>query len=442
MTPNKSLTASVRLQALLRTDLLKQLTKLFPSDLVSSFKARQPSTKRDRVFTDENTLLTMLATAVQEDKSLQQSVNIFSEIFEQRRAQIQREEAELLVEQQQADEHVTKRGRPRLYQSKLPKSATVQMSANTAAFAKARQRLDEKLVQEVFTYSASPGSLSPSLWYNRRCYNTDGTYLQMQDSPELKAKFYVKKDDGAYPQALLQAVVHQGTGQVVDFSLGTRHQSELELVCPLIKHLPKGSLLLADDLYNCYAIFALMQKQGADLIVPGKRQRNYTVIKQIAPGDEIVTVTQTKTPGWWKEEWSIPPTLNMRRLSYLSPADNATEWVIYTTILDEQIPKTDIIIKYTARWEIETTIREMKTLMEINVLRSKSENMVLKELTIAITAYNMLRKIIMESVEKTEFPPQEDIFQELFALNKEILIDKKGRVYQNWSPGRYGKTTE
>jgi len=442
MTPNESLTATVRLQELLRTDLLQPLTTLFPSELVSSFKAKHQSTKRDRVFTDENTLLTMIVSAVQEDKTLQQSVKIFSQIFEQRAAQVRREEAEMLLEQKQADQQISRPGRRRLYQSKLPKSISSKLSTNTAAFTKARQRLAEELVREVFTYSARLDATAPFLWHNRPCYNTDGTYLQMQDTPELKKKFYVTQGDSAYPQALLQAIVHQGTGQVVDFSLGTRHQSELELVCPLIDRLPVGSLLLADDLYNSYAIFALMKHLGCDLIVPGKRVRNYTVVKQIAPGDEIVTLSKNKTPDWWKREWPLPPTLTMRRLTYLSPADNKTEWMIYTTIEDETIPKTDIVIKYSTRWDIETTIREMKTVMEINILRSKSDNMVLKELTVSLIAYNMLRKIIAQSVQKTDFPPKEDIFQELFALNKDILIDKKGRIYQNWSPGRHGYTIE
>jgi len=443
MTPNLSLVTSVRLQQLLRTDLLQQLTAIFPTELVSSFESKQPSAKRDRVFTPENTVLTMLATAMQDDKSLQNSVNIFSTVFEKRAAQMKLQEADLLLEQQQqADQQLRKRGRPKLFHSKLPKSKTTQVSTNTAAYTKARQRLDYDLVKEVFKHSTDFTSFPTPLWYGRQCFNTDGTYLQMQDSPDLQKKYYVNKKDGAYPQALLQAIVCQGTGQVTDFLVGTRHQSELELVSPLIDGLPKGSLLLGDDLYNCYAIFALVINTGCDLIVPGKRIRNYTVVKQIAPGDEIVELTKTQTPKWWAKEWSVPPTLTVRRLSYLSPVDNTTEWVIYTTLLDEKIPKTDIIMKYATRWDIETTIREMKTLMDINIVRSKSEDMVLKEITVAITAYNMLRKIITQSVQKTDFPPKEDIFQELLALNKDIFVDKKGRVYRAWSPGRYGKVAE
>jgi hypothetical protein len=274
-----------------------------------------------------------------------------------------------------------------------------------------------------------------------KAYNTDGTYCQMQDSEELRKKYYVKEGDGSYPQLLLQGIVQQGTGQIICFEVGTRHQSELELIAKQIGQLPKGSLLLADDLYNSYAIFAMIQRQGCHLIVPGKRDRAYKVIEKIADGDQIVELSRN-IPKWWQEDWELPQKLLMRRITFMSPADGETEWVQYTTLLDKRITKADIIAKYLTRWDIEITIREIKTLMDINVIRSKSEDMVLKEVTIALTAYNMMRKIIAKSVEETDLSPQENIIQEFFEANKAVLIDKKGRIYNRWSPGRYGQAAQ
>lgn len=441
MTPNRSLALTVELQNIIRTDLLQQMSQDFPFEIVESYKNKQGQSKRDRVYNEENTLLTMLVTAVQADKSLQQSVVIFREVFESRSEEIKKLEAEQLIRIKEQETALDKRrGRPKLYQSKLPKSKTQTVSANTAAYAKARQRLDYGLVKEVFDYSKNFHGLKQPGWYGMETYNTDGTYVQMQDSKELGRKFYVKKNDGAYPQALLQAVVRQGSGQIVCFELGTRHQSELEMVVRLIGQLQPNSLLLADDLYNSYAIFALMQQKGFHIIVPGKRKRNYRVIKQLAEGDEMVEVMRTNTPAWWKEGCELPKKIVLRRIQYLSPVDGLTLWVLYTTISDHNISKADIIVKYISRWDIEVTIREIKTLMQVNIVRSKGEAMVLKELTIALTAYNMIRKLIAKSVEKTEFSPQKDLVQEFFAVHKDVLVDKKGRVYNRWSTGRYGQT--
>ena len=132
----------------------------------------------------------------------------------------------------------------------------------------------------------------------------------------------------------------------------------------------------------------------------------------------------------------------MRRISYQLPIDVKKEHVLYSTIIDEKINKIDIILKYTTRWDIEITIREIKTIMGINIARSKTEDMMFKEMTVALTAYNMIRKIIAQSVDETDFSSQSNIFYEWIEANQDILVDKKGRVYHHWSPGRYGQPSK
>jgi hypothetical protein len=167
--------------------------------------------------------------------------------------------------------------------------------------------------------------------------------------------------------------------------------------------------------------------------------KKYTVVEVIAKGDEIVEVQKNEHPDWLPKSEILPANLLLRRLSFLSP-DGATTQVIYTTLMDKNIPASEIILKYFTRWDIEITIREIKTIMDVNVLRGKTDDIVKKELISAFIAYNLIRKVIMQSTEKTAFSPERDIIQEFFENNKDILIDRKGRVYTRWSPGRYGKT--
>ncbi|MEO8961090.1 MAG: IS4 family transposase [Ginsengibacter sp.] len=449
MTPNRSLAISRQLKELMRTDFLKSIDTDFPYDIIASYQSSESTkVKRDRMYNDENTILTMLVTAIHDDKSLKQSVNIFKEIFELKGKEIKEKEVmQLQLEQAEESRNIAsgelrKRGRKRLFNSRLAKSKTMEVSDNTAAYTKARTRIDNGLIKEVFKYSADFKELRSKKWQRMNTFITDGTYFQMQDTKELRKKYYVKQGDNAYPQGLLQAVLRQGSGQVFSFKIGTRHQSELELVKPLIGDLPEGSLLLADDLYSNYAIFCLVRQKGLHLIVPGKRERNYTIIKKLSKGDEIVELQKPKNKSdlLSYEEWKqLPETIIMRRLTYPSSEDEQQECVLYCTLTDKKISSTQIILKYSTRWDIEITIREIKTLMGINIARSKKEDMVMKEITVALTAYNMLRKIISKSVDETDFSPQSNFIQKCFEIDKELLVDKKGRVYHHWSPGRYGQ---
>jgi hypothetical protein len=449
MTPNRSLSISLQLKDLMRTNFLYNLDEDFPYELIAQHKSTEGAKlKRDRMYNEENTLLTMLATAIGEDKSLKQSVNIFKEIFEKKGKQIKEKEA-LQLQALQLEENrsiaagtAKKPGRPRVYVSRLSRSKGLEVSDNTAAYTKARARLDKELINKVFYYSADFKELNAKKWHDMDTFITDGTYFQMQDSKELKNKYYVIEGDNAYPQGLLQAVLRQGSGQVHTFAIGSRRQSELELVTPLIKKLPEGSLLLADDFYSTFAIFCLIQKKGLHIIVPGKRDRNYSVINKLSQSDEIVELFKTAKPNWLsKEEWEqLPQKIIMRRITYPSTVDEQQQLVLYTSITNENISGTEIILKYSTRWDIEITIREIKTIMGLNIARSKTADMVEKEITIALTAYNMIRKVISRSVEQTDFSPQSHFIQKCFEANQSLLVDKKGRVYQRWSSGRYGQT--
>ena len=81
-------------------------------------------------------------------------------------------------------------------------------------------------------------------------------------------------------------------------------------------------------------------------------------------------------------------------------------------------------------------------MMDINVIRSTKSDSVLKELVTALIAYNLIRKIIAQTSENRDFSPKRDIIQKHLEAGKTILMDKKGRIYNRWSPGRYGGVNE
>jgi hypothetical protein len=442
MTANESLKLSVQIKDLLKTDLSHVFSEDIPVNLIENIAREVMSGSRERVFTPCNTILTMLLSATQEDKSLQNGLNMFKTVFEHNSKKVLQIEAEQLHQEKTQDNSLKKNpGRPKKYQSRLPKSYRKPLCQNTAGYSTARKKLDISLVQTVYEHSTEFGCLDKELWHGMKTYITDGTYVQLQDTEDIKSQYAVTGQESSYPQALLQVLIRQGSGQISQFSTGSRHQSELTLVIPMIKKLEENNLILADDLYNTYYHFCLLRLQKCHIIVPGKRVRNHRVIRKISENDQIVEISKTNCPDYVsKEEWkSLPDTILLRRISYTYPTKNGWEpAILYTTILDDKISAAEIVTKYTMRWDIEISIREIKTIMDINVLRSKSREMLFKELIISLTAYNLIRKVIAKSADKVGFFPQKDIFQEYSPFGRTVLLDKKGRVFFKWSPGRYG----
>jgi hypothetical protein len=439
---NESLRLSLRLHEMLRSNLSHAFSEHIPVGFIEE-KARSLNPKsRECIFTPVNVILTMLLTAIQEDKSLQNGLNLFKTVFESDcNILIREEEARLNAEKLDSCHLSVKAGRPRQFKSRLPKRYQNSLSDCTGGYSTARKNLDVRLVEDVYAHSTDFGALDKERWHGMKTYIGDGTYLQLQDTDDIKSLYKVKGMENSYPQALLQVLIRQGTGQVSQYALGSRNESELRLVIPMINNLEANSLLLCDDLYNTYYHFCLALSRQCHMIVPGKRARNYKVVRRINDNDQIVEISKTVRPEYVsKEEWNrLPKTILLRRITYAYPTKNGEETaVLYTTILDENIKTSEIITKYTMRWDIEISIREVKTIMDINVLRSKSRDMMLKELLIALTAYNLLRKKIAESADPVGFSPQNDIFQKFASFGRTVLLDKRGRVFYKRSPGRYG----
>jgi hypothetical protein len=438
MKQNRSLAISSKIQECKMGNIIGLLENEFPSSILE-YKNEGVKT-RGRVFTRNNTLLTMVLTSAQQDKTLKNSVDLYYIIHQKHKGQA----LELLEQsiQTQKDEDsissVKKVGRPKKYTLQLPKSLEKDISLNTAAYSKARDRVPIELIDELLKKSRiEQAENNYTHWNGYRVFLGDGTYVQMQDTKSIREKYEVKHNGVAsegYPQGLLEVIIERGTGQLYNFKLSNRHTSELSLFYDMLDDMPQKSLLLLDDLYNCYEIISKCKRIGVDIVVPAKRERNYTLVEKLGDGDEIISINTPKNRSKWININEKPGKIILRRIVCKSP--EGEDYVLFTTILDRRITKEDIQLLYLTRWDIEVGIREVKTIMDINVLRSKTPEMVLKELTISLATYNLIRKVIYASIKDLPFSPKEDFIYQYYTNNQGLLIDKKGRVYNRWSSGR------
>ena len=445
MKENRSLAISSAIQECKMGNIIGILENEFPSAILN-FKSKEVEKRkaitRDRVFTDNNTLLTMVLTSVQKDKTLKNSVDLFY-IIHQKHKSVVFDELTKSIQFRKAEDGkllLKTAGRPKVYKTQLPKSLENPISLNTAAYSKARERLPNELVNELFLNSRiEQATNNYTHWHGFRVFLGDGSYLQMQDTESIRKHYEVKHNgvgSEGYPQGLLEVIIERGTGQVFNFKLSNRHTSELSLFYDMLDDIPPQSLLLLDDLYNCFEIISKCKRLGIEIVLPAKRERNYEVIEKLDEGDEIIQIKTPKNRSKWLETNEKPGKLLVRRIQCKSPEGG--DYVLFSTILDKKIKKDEFQLLYLTRWDIEVGIREVKTIMDINILRSKTPAMALKELSVTLSTYNLIRRFIYASIKDLLFSPKEDFIYKFYSLNQDILIDKKGRVYNRWSPGRRG----
>jgi len=428
MTPNTSLQLSYEFKKRLKLFSLQSLSERIPSDVIDQYYQREQIKTRTRVFSPEATICCMVGAAMMEDKSQKNVLLQYKQAFEHQAGQ-------LIDEQTQALQRPKKSGpgrrRTRL---NLPKSLAKPVSENTAAFSKAVGRIPTGLMRELFDYSAKTSNSQPATWHGYGVYLGDGTYFQAQATPSL-SDVYPKESPESYPRGALVAVSQEATGLIHNFAVGS---SELDVARRAIERLPSGSLFIGDELYNCYGFWSDLASRGVEFIVPAKRKRTCERVEEWGPGDELVRLQRpgrTKTSLWAAEHDQLPRAMTLRRITYTNPESPDKQRVLITSLTDPAIAATDIVAKYTSRWDIELRIREIKTIMGLNIARSKTPDGVYKEVAAALIAYNITRELITESVQ-ADFSPSENIFQEYYTGREEPLTDKTGRVYHRRSPGR------
>ncbi len=436
MKNNRSLAVSTMLNKELKSGLMLNVMGQYIQDDI--FDTKDIVKRRDRVFSPKNTIETMLLTSVLEDKSLKNSVSQFY-IVHQKKRELLEEQERYRVEKKKEElkNRGPSRGRPAKLEVKIGKSKKLDISLNTAAYSNARKRLPLETTDRLFRSTVIKDfENNYSHWHNYKVLIADGTYLQLQDTPEIREEFPVENNAGSYPQALLEAFIARGTGQITNFKIDGRNVSELSLANKLLDEVQQDKyILLADDLYNTYEIMSKCISKKTQFVFPAKRKRNFTLIESYEKGDDIIEITKPeKRSSWADKQTPLPDKIKLRRIECFSP--EGKQYVLFSSVLDRSVSKDEIQMLYLTRWDIEISIREIKTIMNINVLRSKTPEMLKKELNVSLAAYNIIRNITYASLKDLPFSPKEDFIYEFYSLNKNILIDKKGRVYSKWSTGR------
>ena len=299
-------------------------------------------------------------------------------------------------------------------------------STDTGAYARARKRLPEALLAMLTRHAgreADRAALGPWRWLGRVVKLFDGSTVSMPDTPENQAAFPQSRTQArgvGFPLARIGVLFSLSVGTVLDLGIrrwAGKFQSELAMLRDMIARLDPGDVLLTDRYLCSYTEIALLQQQDVDFVgrMHAHRKIDFRRGQRLGSQDHVVQWHKPRRPDWMTPEdyAAIPETLSIRELRcrIVRPGYRTRTITIATTLLDAELfSKEEIAKLYRLRWDAEINLRSLKTMMNMDVLRCQSPEMVRKEIWAHLLAYNLIRTVIAQAAAKHGKHPRQISF--------------------------------
>jgi len=300
-------------------------------------------------------------------------------------------------------------------------------SAETGTYCDARRRLPLGVVMRVVRQGAleiEDEAADGWLWKGRRVVMVDGTTLSMPDTPENQGAFpqmEAQKPGLGFPLARIVAIIALATGVARDLASGPysgKETGETALFRTLWDGLRAGEIVLGDRSFASFFGIAGLSQRDVDALFRMHQRRRYDFRRGRCLGveDHVVAWVKPARPEWMDEATyqSMPDTLEVRelRVKVDRRGYRVGELVLATTLLDAAAyDKEDVADLYLQRWNIELDLRSIKDVMQMDILRCKTPEMVEKEIWMHLLAYNLIRGVMARAGEAHGVPPRSVSFK-------------------------------
>lgn len=352
-----------------------ELSAQVSDEITPQLIQRHSQTTRHRVYSHEVTFWAFLGQVISEDGSCAKAVAEVQQWYRQR---------------------------------KLPVP-----SANTASYVEARQRLPEDMLRSIHSElydELERHTNREDRWRGRRVKAIDGTSAQMPDTV-LNQHHYPQPSSQTsgcgFPVVQLVGLLDLVHGGWEDFVESDIRASEPRGLDELFGYLEKEDVLVGDRAYVSYEVVARLLARGADFVGRNHQSRklDFRKGKKLGANERLQVWRKPhwQTPGSCldEEQWKqLPHEIHVRiiRVKGLDRSNKSTTKYIVTTLLDAvKYPAEEVASLYVHRWEIEVRIRDIKTIMGMDMLRTKSPEMIRKELMMNMIAYNAVRLLMLKS---------------------------------------------
>ncbi len=291
------------------------------------------------------------------------------------------------------------------------------LSPKDGAYCRAKGRLPLDQFPKALSATAKHADyLSPplALLGGRAVKVADGSVLTCQDTSKNRTA-YPPNECGStpvFPQLRLMVLFSWLSGAIIAAAQGTLNTSELALLHSLATHLVPGDILLGDRGFGSYPVIACLKNLGVDFLgrttrrVDGRRRRH-----RLGRNDWLLRWTPSPACAsrWLTalERLAVPAEMMVRavRGSCYQKGFRVRQVTVITTLLDPKLyPAEEILRAYLRRWRLEMCLDDLKTTLHMEFLRSRSPDMVQKEMYTRLIAHNLLRCLMAQAASQYKVP--------------------------------------
>ena len=296
------------------------------------------------------------------------------------------------------------------------------ISSRTAGYCQARQRLPTVLFQQVSEEMVERlrSLLQPE--GGPATFVLDGSSLELEHSQTL-AKQYppARNHHGISHWPMVRIVVAHDVETALAQQpcwgpmYGPHATSEQKLAESVLDSLPAGSLVIGDRNFGVFSVAWAAQQRSLPVLVRLTEARAKKILGFISrPG---VYDLLWKASRWdHKHHPDLPAeaTLTGRLVAARVGCGKSKQWLyLFTT---SPLPAAQLVALYGKRWNIETDLRSLKRTVHLHHIHAHSEEMMEKELRIAISAYNLVRAVMCLAARRSGIDPRQLSFTQVLNV--------------------------
>jgi len=283
---------------------------------------------------------------------------------------------------------------------------------DSSAYLQARQRLPAERLEQALEITAQVAARlvgAQGRLRGRTVKVADSSTTQLADTAANQALYpqpSSQKPGCGFPLLKFLPLFDLSSGAISHVVTADWKTHDTRLLRQAWEFLQKGEVLLVDRAFGDYVTLASLPQRGVDVVarLHGARKMDFRrATQRLGPQDALFTLPKASEPSkiLTAQEWKqLPDQITVRVLRFMTLIRGCKVRVtLVTTLLNPLLyPGAELIALYRRRWQMELTLRHLKTTMGMEQLRCQSPAMVRKELLAYLVAYNLIRCLMAEAV--------------------------------------------